>query len=101
MTSAEKIKELEAQVDGLVLKVKETEEQRAEMERRLQEQETANQDNTRDRAGTHENRFSFPYGPTYYSKATFYVWKTRHQKSRFLITGGKPTSYVIGKGDFR
>ena len=68
MTSAEKIKELEAQVDGLVLKVKETEEQRAEMERRLQEQETANQDNTRDRAGTHENRFSFPYGPTYYGR---------------------------------
>ena len=68
MTSAEKIKELEAQVDGLVLKVKETEGQRAEMERRLQELETANQDNTRDRAGTHENRFSFPYGPTYYSK---------------------------------
>ena len=48
MTSAEKIKELEAQVDGLVLKVKETEGQRAEMERRLQEQETASQDNTQD-----------------------------------------------------
>ena len=39
MTSAEKIKELEGQVDGLVLKVKETEEQRAEMERRLKDQE--------------------------------------------------------------
>ena len=55
MTSAEKIKELEAQVDGLVLKVKETEEQRAEMERRLQEQENANQDNYRDRSGTNRS----------------------------------------------
>ena len=55
MTSAEKIKELEAQVDGLVLKVKETEGQRAEMERRLQEQEDATQDNYRDRSGTNRS----------------------------------------------
>ena len=55
MTSAEKIKELEAQVDGLVLNVKETAEQRAEKERRLQEQENANQDNYRDRSGTNRS----------------------------------------------
>jgi len=66
MTSAEKIKELEAQVDGLVLKVKETEGQRAEMERRLQEQENANQDNYRDRSGTNrspDNRPIYVPGP--------------------------------------
>ena len=60
MTSAEKIKELEAQVDGLVLKVKETEGQRAEMKRRLQEQENANQDNYRDRSGTNRSSDNRP-----------------------------------------
>ena len=78
----EKIKRLEAQMEGLVFRVKVTEEQRKkavedmdqdkrkreELEKRLQQQETANQDNTRDRASIRENRFSFPYGPTNYSK---------------------------------
>ena len=68
-------------MEGLVLQVKEAEEERKkavedmdrdrrkreELEKRLQEQERANQDNTRDRAGTRDNRFFFPNGPNNYS----------------------------------
>ena len=78
----EKIKQLEAQMEGLVLRVKQAEEEwkkavedmnrdkrkREELEKRLQEQETATQGNTRDRAGIGDNRFSFPNGPNKYSK---------------------------------
>ena len=67
----EKIKRLEAQVEGLVLRVKVAEEERKkavedmdrdkrkreELEKRLRQQETAYQDNTRDRASIRENSF--------------------------------------------
>ena len=76
MTSMEKIKQLEAQMEGLVLQEAEEEwkkvvkdvdrdrRKREELEKRLQEQERANQDNYQGRAGT--NR-SFDSRPLYFS----------------------------------
>ena len=71
MTSAEEIKRLKEQVKGRVLQVKQAEEEskksKEELEKRLQEQETANQDNYRDRSGTNrssDNRPIYFPGPS-------------------------------------
>ena len=81
MTSMEKIKQLEAQMEGLVLRVKVAEEERKkaienmgtdrrkreELERRLEETERANQDNQDNHQGRSGTNRIFDNRPIYFS----------------------------------